>query len=257
MAETLLFIVQAAAGELGLNVPSYVVGNTSDATTVQLLAHVNKVGRDLVEVNEWSALLAEPYVITTVANQELYPFPAGFDRIVGGTSWDRTNTWQLLGPDNPQVARYRRESLISVASPRRISRQEGGSLSLYPIDTAGGAVIVFDYVSRFWAVTFPSSGIPTPAYSIGVSDTDYCLFDTNLMIKGVKWSYMASKGMGSAAGLNTEWSELLKIRIAADMGGGETLSMIPLSRHNGNADVVAGSQPNAILSDGNASILWE
>lgn len=246
MADSLLFIVQTAAGELGLPIPTFVVGNT-DTQTRQLLAHVNKTGRDLVKAYEWSALIVEPYVLTTIANQEFYAFPAGFDRVVGNTSWDRTMQWQLLGPDNPQVARFRRESNISVASPRIISRQEGNQLSLFPISTTGGSIIVFDYVTNLWANTGVAQA--TPSRTIGLLDTDTCVFDTDLVVKGVKWSFMAAKGMGSAASLNQEFGATLKICIASDQGGGQILSMAPAHlRGNGNADNVVAGTPIVILN---------
>lgn len=256
-ADTLLFMVQTACAELGLPIPGYVTGNP-DVTTTQMLAHLNKVGRDLVKMYEWSSLITEPYVITTVANQEFYPFPTGFDRIVGNTAWDRTMHWQLLGPDSPQLARFRRESLISVASPRIISRQEGNNLSLYPIATQSGETIVFDYVSRLWAIT---GATLIPAYTMGApgcADTDYCLFDSNLVIKGVKSSFMAAKGMATADALNNEFLALLKICMAADQGGSDILSMLPADRiGDANADVAAGAQLNVILNEGGDFLLVE
>lgn len=255
MSESILFIIQAAAGELGFPVPQTVAGAT-DILTIQMLAHANSVGRGLMKEYTWSALTVEPYVITTVANQELYPFPSDFDRMVGNTGWDRTNHWQLLGPDSPQVARYRRESNISVASPRRISRQEGPNLSLYPTDTVGGSTIVFDYVSRNWATTILNS-VVTPSYSIGAADADTCVFDTDLMVKGVKASLMMAKGFGTGAALLAQFENAKKVCIAADMGGGEIISFIPLWRGQGNADVIAGAELTAILQEGGAPLLVE
>lgn len=239
MADNLLFIVQSAAGELGLPVPTTVVSNP-DAQTRQMLAHVNRVGRNLVKAHEWSALTDEPYVFQTVANQEFYPFPADFDRVIGNTQWDRSMHWQLLGPDDPQIARWRRESNISTASPRLISRQEGANLSIYPIDVEGGHTIVYDYVSRNWAVVGVNSASPPtiPAATIGVADTDITVFNSDLMIAGLKYRFMMAKGMASSQALQLEYIDWLKRSIAADLGGGQILNMSPQPNYYGNADYV-------------------
>lgn len=60
---TLLQLVQAATGEMGLTVPSFVAGNqTKDA--VQLLALLNGVGSELQREYDWQALSKE-YRFTT------------------------------------------------------------------------------------------------------------------------------------------------------------------------------------------------
>ena len=58
MALTLLQIVQAATGEMGIAVPSTVVGNASQDPT-QLLYLANGLLRDLVREKEWQALTVE------------------------------------------------------------------------------------------------------------------------------------------------------------------------------------------------------
>lgn len=236
--------------------PTTVVSNT-DTQTRQMLAHLNRVGRNLVKAHEWSALTDEPYVVTTVANQEFYPFPSDFDRVIGDTQWDRSMHWRTLGPDNPQQARWRRESLISVASPRRILRQEGANLSIYPIDTVGGAQIVYDYVSLNWAIVGMSAQQPPTvrAPTIGVADTDITVFNSDLMIAGLKWRFMAAKGMGSAQALQLEFVDWQKRCIAADLGGGQILNMSPSNYSQGNADVAAGQELNVILQSGGQPIL--
>lgn len=242
VSDPLLTLIQTAAGELFIPVPSYVVSNP-DPQTKQLLAMANKTGRDLIKMHTWSVLTVI-YPFLTVANQELYKFPADFDRMIGSTQWDDGMHWELLGPDSPQIAAFRRESLISVASPRRIIRQEGNFLSVYPIDTVGGASLIYYYISRNWAIT-GAQAPTTLSQRIGVADTDQALYDTDLMVKGIKANFMTGKGMASAAGLQAEYIGWMKDCIAADLGGGEILKMGPSTPRWGNADVQAG---NAVLN---------
>ena len=61
---TLLEIVQTAAGEMGLPVPTSVIGNTTQQV-VQLLSLANGLGRGLMQDFDWQALQTE-YRFTTV-----------------------------------------------------------------------------------------------------------------------------------------------------------------------------------------------
>lgn len=63
MSYTLLQLVDAVTGELGLSQPSVVVGST-DNQTLQYLALANKLGKDLVRDFEWQRLV-KAYVFTT------------------------------------------------------------------------------------------------------------------------------------------------------------------------------------------------
>ncbi len=58
MGMTLLEIVQAAAGEMGLSVPTAVIGNTTQQV-VQLLSLANSLGRGLMQDFEWQSLQSE------------------------------------------------------------------------------------------------------------------------------------------------------------------------------------------------------
>lgn len=64
---TLLQLVQQATGEMGLTVPTQVVGNTA-SDTVQQLALINSVGYEIQRERDWEALDKE-YRFTTVWTQ--------------------------------------------------------------------------------------------------------------------------------------------------------------------------------------------
>lgn len=55
MSSTMLQLIQQATGEMGLAVPTYVAGNTTQ-DTVQQLALLNSVGYELQKVHPWQAL---------------------------------------------------------------------------------------------------------------------------------------------------------------------------------------------------------
>jgi hypothetical protein len=59
----LLQLVQAASGEMGLSVPTFVVGN-ANTDTVQMLALINAVGGELQREHDWQ-FLSKEYRFTT------------------------------------------------------------------------------------------------------------------------------------------------------------------------------------------------
>ncbi len=63
MSSTLLQLVQAATGEMGLTVPTYVAGNPA-TDTVQMMALANAVGSELQREYDWE-FLAKEYRFTT------------------------------------------------------------------------------------------------------------------------------------------------------------------------------------------------
>lgn len=65
MSATLLELVQRASGEMGLSIPTVVVGSTN-ADTIQQLALINALGRELMREHQWQALNGQ-HIFTTDA----------------------------------------------------------------------------------------------------------------------------------------------------------------------------------------------
>jgi len=89
MSLSMLQIVQAATGEMGLSVPASVAGNSTQ-DVVQTLALLNSVGREIVREHEWQALNKQNLITTA------YTTITG-DTTVGGTSI--TNASSISGID--------------------------------------------------------------------------------------------------------------------------------------------------------------
>lgn len=247
---SLLDIIGAASGELGLPVPATVVVNTSNtqAQARQMLALANAAGRSLVRVHEWSVLTTLA-TLTTVAAQSDYELPADFDRIVSETFWDESERERLIGPDNAQNDRYRRSSTIGSVSVRKVFRQFGRNfVRIYPTPTAV-QTLSFEYMSRNWVQ--PDGDVDATA--LFAADTDVPLFDQDLMVKEIKWRFLAAKGMDTAVTM-AEWRTVLDQLIAADLGG-STINMGPCA--DDDFDVVAGVQPNYILGEGGDYVAWD
>lgn len=246
---TLLSLVQEAFGELGLDEPTAVANGGDGDAAAQMFRLANRVGRSLARRYPWSFLTVEGATITLATGQETYALPADFDRLVPGTTWDRTNRWLTLGPDDAQTARMRREGIFQTA-PRRAVRQVGGSITVWPVPTTAGDVLAFDYVSKNWAAT--SGGVPQLAFA---ADTDMTVYPSHLMVLGLKWRWQQAKGMEFGM-LKAEYDAEVTMAWANDQGGGQVLNMAgPGSRERGNADDVTAASPFVTLAaEGGAGI---
>ena len=87
---TMLQLVQQAAGEMGIAVPTYVVGNTTQDTT-QLLALLNAVGYELQREHIWQALNKQNIFTVTGAT-------ITGDTTIGSSSL--TNASSIVGIDS-------------------------------------------------------------------------------------------------------------------------------------------------------------
>lgn len=285
---SLLSIIDAVTGELGLVQPSTVVG-AQDLQTVQLYNLANREGDALRRVHNWTAMqslftlnVGAPTVTTgTVAkgsaiitsipstagivaglwvvtgssipasarvltvdsgtqitmdmvatgaatatpltfSQDTYPEPAGFDRFLNRTAWDRTNRWELIGPDSPQTDEWHRSGIVTTG-PRRHFRQvgdlAGGNYRIWPppqvVDTP--FQIAWEYISNFWVQS--AGGTNKTSFTL---DTDVPVLDSQAIIMGTKWRFAQAKGLPNGASFQMEWNEYVQQLIARD-GGAPTL----------------------------------
>jgi hypothetical protein len=155
--------------------------------------------------------------------QSDYPLPAGFQRVVDGTMWDRSRYWAMRGPQSPQEWQLYKSSPIGRASVQRRFRfrQIGGNqvFSIDPVPTDNGAALVFEYVSTAWC---QSSGGATQ--TLWEADTDTGILDEYLMTLGVRWRMMRRLGFSYAEELNEYEREVSKA-MAKD-GGAAILDLV-------------------------------
>src|SRR5580765_553354 len=292
MPLTLLQMVQAAQGELGLPQASYVAGNP-DATTTQMFALAQRVLDELRRENRWTAMQFEydlvvdvPVITTgdvtqnspTITNipdtseiqanffmcsgngipqaarvqsvdsatqvtlnmevtgdttvgmdltfaRDTYPMPVGFDWFNNRTMWDRTNRWELLGPDSPQMDQWHRSGIVATG-PRRHFRKIGPYSSSFriwpqPVEITSPLQLVFEYLSLA-AVNVQGVGDTFAQYF--VNDTDTCLLDDQAIVMGIKWMFWEVKGMNYQA-MQNRWVDYVQ-RLAARDGAAPTLSLV-------------------------------
>jgi hypothetical protein len=157
-------------------------------------------------------------------SRDTYPMPSGFDWFNNRTMWDRTNRWELLGPDSPQMDQWHRSGIVATG-PRRHFRQLGPYSSAFriwppPLEITSPLQLVFEYLSNA-AVNAQNADTTFTQYF--ENDTDTCLLDDQAIILGIKWMFWEIKGFNYAA-MQARWVDYVDRLIARD-GAAPTLSM--------------------------------
>lgn len=127
---------------------------------------------------------------------QFYALPADYDRMIGNTSWDRTNHWPNLGPKSSQEMQWLQGGLISTV-PRERYRIIGNVMQLFPAPPSA-LQNVYEYVSNY---TVLASGATRTTKSTFTVDTDTCVFKDEVMVKGLKYHWRKAKKLDYAAEL--------------------------------------------------------
>jgi hypothetical protein len=294
---TLLQIVQAAQGELGLPQASSVIGN-ADGTTTQMLAILNKIGEELRDIPEdgWTSMHAEfnlavpppisvtgttasnGYQITAISPnttgikagfavqgsnlpvaarvvsvdsttqitmdmeatgaatlqpslfaQDTFTLPSDYWANSDRTHWDRTNRWELLGPDSAQMDQWHRSGIV-VTGPRRHFRHVGRVPTINPtwrlwpspFELVNPIQLSFEYLSSDWVLLQGGAVLPPATQTFAASfqnDTDIPVLPDRALIDGCKWMFWWRKGF-NALSEQGWWIDLVDRFVARDGGSG-------------------------------------
>ena len=162
--------------------------------------------------------------------QDTYQMPSGFDWFNNRTMWDRTNRWELLGPDSPQMDQWHRSGIVAIG-PRRHFRKIGPYVDQFriwpaPFEIANPLQLVFEYLS-IDAVAVNGSNTTFAQYFM--NDDDQPLLDDQAVTMGVKWMFWEVKGFGSYVTLQNRWVDYVEKLIARD-GAAPTLALVKRAR---------------------------
>ena len=150
--------------------------------------------------------------------QVKYAMPTGYDRLIDRTDWDKSQHWEMLGPETGQQWQWLKSGFISTG-PRIRYRVLGNLFQIWPAIGANH-VLGFEYLSNYWAAS--TSGT---AQSSLTADTDTCIFPDRLMVLFLKMKYFEIKGFDTTA-LMRDFMAELDLAKAHDAGS-PTLSMNP------------------------------
>jgi len=157
--------------------------------------------------------------------KDTFPEPPGMDWMQNRTMWDRTNQWELIGPDSPQMDQWHRSGIVTTG-PRRHFRQVGPYANNWriwppPNEISSPLQLVFEYLSLY-AVMVNGSRSNFAQYF--ENDDDQPLLDDQAIIMGIKWMFWEAKGMGSYVTQQGRWVDYVDRLIGRD-GAAPTLQL--------------------------------
>ncbi len=192
---SLLTLVQNVMLRAGF--PSPPVAFASDDKSVrQIIALANTEGKTLSRAYDWMALQKIGSFIL-VAGQAQYTLPEDFLRPINRTFWDVSNRWQMMGSVSPQAWEFIKSGITSVI-PYKRWRIFGAGASTFTVDPVpgvgdAGKEIRYEYISSWWCQSETGTG-----QTSWLADKDTGILDEEIMTLGVKWRFLANKGLAYA-----------------------------------------------------------
>lgn len=157
--------------------------------------------------------------------QDTYPIPTDFDFFNNRTMWDRTNRWELLGPDSPQMDQWHRSGIVATG-PRRHFRKIGPFANNFriwppPAEITAPLQLVFEYLSLNTVMVHGSQSTFAQYFA---NDDDQPLLSDQAIVTGIEWMFWEAKGMNYLPRQN-RWVDYVE-QLAARDGGAKTLSLV-------------------------------
>lgn len=156
---------------------------------------------------------------TIVFCKTKYAMPSDYQRLVNRTQWDKTNHWEMIGPETSQEWQWLKSGYVQT-TPRIRFRQLGGFFQIWPPQSSE-SLYGFEYVSKNWAIN--ASGTPIASFT---ADDDTCIFPDRLMVSGLKLKYFSIKGFDTTD-FRRDYMIQLDGAMAADKGAGN-LNLAPM-----------------------------
>ena len=213
-------------GSTTITALSSTTGLTTNPTYFQVVGTGINNATDLVSVNSGAstAVISQAATasgtVTLTFTQVRYAMPSDYDRLIDRTDWDKSQHWEMLGPETAQQWQWLKSGYISTG-PRVRYRVLGSLFQIWP---AIGAThtLGFEYISNQWVT---ATGGSSPSKDSFTVDTDICIFPDRLMVLGLKLKYFEIKGFETTA-LYRDYMMQLDLAKANDAGS-PTLSMAP------------------------------
>lgn len=188
---TLKQLCDSALEEIGFSKPSSYIGS-SDKTALQMVRLAQAQGNQLATENPpWNDLIKEG-TITLASGDQDYALPSDFRWIKPDSVWNQSDQHRTTGPLTSSEWQYLKNwgTVQGLFFEWRIRNSE-----MEFIQTIGssenGEVIVFDYVSKNWAIDGTDDTTELAKFE---ADDDYTVFDDELFILGLKWRFLKQKG---------------------------------------------------------------
>jgi hypothetical protein len=190
-------------GEVGVPPPVSLFGNT-DPRAVSLLALFKREVRNSSLSRTWPSLVVRAS-FDTVANQEQYALPVGFDSLIPDTVFISNRPARVMGSLDPVAwSTYKSYgSALGVPSFRVLS----SNILINPIPTG---VETYNYEYKTNLVVVSSTLVGKPTFT---ADDDSTVLPTALIRMGVVWRYKRSRGLDYADDF-VEYNRMVEQRFA-------------------------------------------
>lgn len=214
---TLKTVCTRALEELsGFEIPSTFYDN-QNLTARTCVALVTRQGRTLEMQQRWSSLLST-YTFSTVADQAAYDLPSDWRAFGNVSQWNRSSHRQMIGPSSAFEWQWLKGWIGASATIDVWFRIEGTQMILHPTPTSV-QTMAFDYYSKNWITKVSDSTTATEF----THDNDTSKLDEDLLILGLKWRFLQSKGMPFEPEYR-EYEAMLE-EATADAGGKRSIKL--------------------------------
>lgn len=213
-------VVTNIPSTVGLQANYWSVGGDSVPEAARILS-VDSLTQVTMTMEATAASVGSPIVFA----QDTYEMPIDFRKYTNNTWWDRTNHWQLLGPDSAQLDQWHRSGIVATG-PRRHWRNIGPYLNTYrlwppPAELVEPIQAVFEYISLNSVRT---NGSYTVFSQYFANDADIPILDDRALVMSIKWRFWEQKGMNYIS-KRDEYDTWVN-RVMARDGGAKTLSLV-------------------------------
>lgn len=186
------------------------VGNVVTGTGQAAFAEILTIDSNTQVTLNMPVTTSTASVSLTFAKQD-YDLPAGYDRMISDTNWDRTDHWRNLGTKSSQDWQFLQGGIISIG-PRERYRIYNNKFRIFQALTTVYN-FSFEYVSNYWVCATGSSVGSKAAYT---ADTDTCIFPDDLMMAGLKFYFLKAKKLDFGVELG-EFTRALSYSKAQDV----------------------------------------
>lgn len=210
---SLLTVIQKACRLLSLPVPTEVV-NSRDVQVQQLFELANEEGNELASSYDWQIMRKQHLFTTTASPDQMTAVPSDWDRFCANTFFNRTTRRTVIGPITPQQWQ-------AIQAQPQLNRvflafiERDGQFLITPTPAAG-ETISYEYVTKDWAYSDDTIPVPTSDYT---ADTDTSYLSEKLIVLGVRWRFLKSKGLEYAEDFRTYTTQVTQTQ-ARDGGNG-------------------------------------
>jgi hypothetical protein len=210
---SLLTVIQRSCRLLSIPVPTEVV-NSTDTQVQQLYEIANEEGNELAGSYNWQIMRKQHTFVTTATPAQTSAVPVDWDRFVANTFFNRSQQRTVIGPITPQQWQ-------AIQAQPQLNRvflafiERDGQFLITPTPAAG-ETIAYEYVTKDWAYSDDVIPVPKADYT---ADTDTAYMDEKLIVLGVRWRFLKSKGLDYAEDFRTYMSERQQ-KQARDGGNG-------------------------------------